>query len=73
MKMSEIKKNRNLRVNPLNKINQTKCLIRMNSSFRIKWDLIVMACAIWNCLSIPLELSFQPDIAKTIGWMVFNG
>jgi hypothetical protein len=40
--MAELKKNRSMRVNPLANQNSTKYLIRMNSSFRIKWDLIVM-------------------------------
>lgn len=61
-----------MRVNPLIKKHQTKCLIRMNSPFRTKWDLVVMFCAIWNCVSIPLELSFEPEIATTIPWVVFN-
>ena len=48
MKMSEVKKNRSLRVNPGTNDKNSQCLIRMNSSFRIRWDLIVMLCAIWN-------------------------
>ena len=42
MKMSDIKKNRSSRVNPLKSLNQTKYLLRMNSKFRMNWDLIVM-------------------------------
>lgn len=59
-------------MNPLTKKNERKWLIRMNSDFRVKWDLIVMGCAIWNCVSIPLELSFEPPIAQSIPWMIFN-
>ena len=42
IKMSEVKKNRNSRRNVLTSQNQSKYLIRLNSSFRVKWDLIVM-------------------------------
>lgn len=70
-KMAEMRKNRNMRSNPL--INTpTVYLIRMNAPFRTKWDLIVMMCAIWNCISIPLELSFEPPIAESIPWLIFN-
>lgn len=44
----------------------------MNSDLRVKWDLIIMGCAIWNCFSIPLELGFDPPIAETIPWVIFN-
>lgn len=72
MKMSEMKKNRSSRVNPHKSKNQSKWIIRLNSSFRMKWDLIVMLCAIWNWVSIPLELSFDPAFARTIGFIIFN-
>ena len=35
----------------------------MASPRRVKWDLFVMALAIWNCFSIPFFIAFKPDIA----------
>ena len=72
MKMSEVKKNRSLRVNPGTNDKNSQCLIRMNSSFRIRWDLIVMLCAIWNWLTIPLELTFEPPFAEDTLYIIFN-
>ena len=40
-----------------------KWICRLNSSFRINFDLCVMVFATWNCLAIPMELSFEPDVA----------
>lgn len=38
-----------------------KCLIRFNNKWRMRWDLYVMLLAIWNCISIPFEVAFEPD------------
>jgi hypothetical protein len=31
-----------------------------------------MIIAIWNCISIPYELAFDPDVAKQSFWKVIN-
>ncbi len=35
------------------------CLMSHNSSFKTKWDLIVILFAIYNCLSIPFNVAFS--------------
>jgi hypothetical protein len=36
--------------------------IRHNDNFRMKWDIFVILLAIWNCISIPFDVSFEPDM-----------
>lgn len=38
--------------------NKSKYIIRQNSTFRMRWDLIVCLLAVYNCCSIPLEVAF---------------
>ena len=35
-------------------------IIKWNNPFRIKWDLFVMLLSIWNSLTIPIEIAFEP-------------
>jgi hypothetical protein len=35
-------------------------IIRQNSPWRVKWDLFVMTLAVWNSISIPMEIAFEP-------------
>ena len=37
-------------------------IIRMNSTFKIRWDLMIMALSVWNCFSLPVDVAFQPPI-----------
>lgn len=37
------------------------CLARPSGSRKLKWDLIVMASAIFNCFSIPFKVAFEPE------------
>ena len=37
------------------------CLARPTGSRKLKWDLIVMASAIFNCFSIPFKVAFEPE------------
>ena len=53
-------------------LKNTKCLIRGHSKWKLRWDLIVMILAIYNCFSIPLEVSFQPDIMNSTLFFVVN-
>lgn len=49
-----------------------KCILRTNDPSRIKWDLLVMLMATWNCYSIPFEIAFEPEVAKSIPWIVLD-
>jgi len=33
--------------------------------WKVKWDLLIIAMAIYNCITMPLELSFVPDVASS--------
>ena len=39
--------------------------MRHNDNFRMKWDMYVMLLALWNCISIPFAVSFEP-VTNTI-------
>ena len=52
------------------KINQVRCMIRHKDSFRVRWDIWVMALALWNCLSIPFDVAFEP--VMPIGYVIFE-
>lgn len=41
-----------------------RCMIHHNDNFRVRWDIFVMALALWNCLSIPFDVAFEPEIPK---------
>ena len=45
-------------------IHRTVCLIRIAHPFRIRWDLFVMALALWNCFSIPFIVAFIPELGS---------
>ena len=49
-----------------NKIAHKKYLFRSGDGFRIKWDLIIMTLAIYNCFMVPVQFSFDPDYAYSI-------
>lgn len=44
-----------------NQIKIPKWTLRYNENFRMRWDMFVMLLAIWNCISIPFYVSFEPD------------
>lgn len=48
----------------------SKFMIRYNSNFRMRWDLIVCLLAIYNCVSIPVSVAFDPD--PSIGLTVWE-
>lgn len=38
-----------------------KFIMRHNAKFRMRWDLIVIVLALWNCVVIPLNVAFDID------------
>ena len=44
------------------------CIMRVNDSSRIRFDLFVMLLATWNCYAIPFEIAFEPPFADSIIW-----
>ena len=47
-----------------------KWTVRHNDNLRMKWDIFVMALAIWNCISIPFDVAFQPEMSTV--YIVFE-
>ena len=35
-------------------------VVRPTDSIKLKWDIVVMVCAIFNCFTIPLKVAFEP-------------
>ena len=44
-----------------NQLQIPKYTLRHNDNFRMKWDMYVMILAIWNCVSIPFDVAFDPE------------
>jgi len=36
-----------------------KYMVRHNSKFRMRWDLLIIIVALWNCIFIPLNVAFS--------------
>jgi len=47
-------------------------IIRVSHSFRIKWDLFVMALALWNVFCVPFTLVFNPGFGDKPEVMAVN-
>ena len=41
-------------------------MISFNDYRLLRWDTLVLILAIWNCVYIPFEISFEPPINLTI-------
>ena len=39
--------------------------MKHNDNYRMKWDMFVMLLALWNCISIPFDVSFEPEMSAT--------
>ena len=46
--------------------------MRNNDPFKEKWDIVIMALAIYNCFLIPYDIAFEPDVFKTPLIKAFN-
>jgi len=51
---------------------EDSCMFRPNDSIKSKWDIIIIVCAIFNCLTIPLGVAFQPEFMKKDWFGVLN-
>ena len=47
-------------------------MLRHNSKFRLRWDLIVIFFALYNCVSIPYEVAFESGISNHITITIFD-
>lgn len=46
--------------------------MRANHIFKVLWDFFIIIIAIYNCFSIPLQISFDPPIFETIPFIVLD-
>lgn len=53
-------------------LKNTRCLIRGHSRWKLRWDLIIVILAIFNCFTVPLEVSFEPESMKTVPFTIVN-
>lgn len=42
-----------------------KIIFRNMDPYRIKWDLVIIILAIYNSISIPLEIAFEPPSLRS--------
>jgi len=55
-----------------NKSQLTKYYFRYSDSFILKWDIAVIILAIWNCFSIPLDISFEPPFSLEVFYLIID-
>ena len=46
--------------------------MRHNSKFRLRWDLLVIFFALYNCVSIPFEVAFEQGFAEHVTIIIFD-
>lgn len=50
---------------------EERFIVYFNNYWRIRWDLLIIFLALWNCISIPLEVSFpRMEFFSSIGYIV---
>lgn len=41
--------------------------MRVSSKFRLRWDIYIIIAAIYNTITIPMDIAFKPEILASIG------
>jgi hypothetical protein len=44
----------------------------MQNKPRFYWDVLIMLLAIFNCLTVPVQFAFKPDIFQSDGFKIIN-
>jgi hypothetical protein len=52
--------------------NRDKTIMRVSSKFRLRWDIYIIIAAIYNTITIPLDIAFKPAILGSIGITVME-
>ena len=47
-------------------------IISCHEKYKQRWDILIIICVIYNCFSIPLELSFDPATFKRPSFGYFH-
>jgi len=52
--------------------NMSKWMIRVNDTRKTNWDVFIIILAIYNCFSIPFEISFTPEFMEGPIFFIVN-
>ena len=47
-------------------------VIKQNHYLRVRWDLFVMILSVWNCITIPVDIAFEPEFFSSSYLMILN-
>jgi hypothetical protein len=47
-------------------------LIRANSKFRTRWDILVIGFSLWICITLPVQIAFEPATLESLFNQVIN-
>ena len=36
-------------------------VVRSNSKFRTRWDMMIIILSFWNCIILPIHIAFEPE------------
>ena len=50
----------------------SKFLIRGHSNFKLRWDMLIMILAVFNCFVIPFEVAFEPEVMNSLWFLLLN-
>lgn len=48
------------------------CTVRATSDFKFRWDILIMILAIFNCISVPLQVAFDPPTFNNTSFTIAN-
>jgi hypothetical protein len=47
-------------------------MFRESENFKVRWDILIIVFAIYNSITIPLGIAFDPDGLNSIGFSIFD-
>jgi len=50
----------------------SRCMCRHNQKAKMRWDLLIIVLALYNCLSIPYEVCYGSSFTDSVGLDVFE-
>lgn len=52
--------------------NSKKWILRYSNKYKMLWDLLIISCAIVNCLTIPFEVAWRPRNFQNAGYYFYD-
>ena len=56
--------------NPILNRNKERCVLRAANDWRVRWDLVIIALATYNCITVPIGIGFEPPFMSEL-WFAF--